>query len=80
MSDTLVVHLMIGIIGITAAFILNECESTSSVNDIREHDNKGNSEALTDDWQRFEVLECHIGQDDHNCKIMSEQDLMIQGY
>ena len=34
-TDTLIVHLMVGIICITAMFVLNESKPTSSVNDIR---------------------------------------------
>ncbi len=42
-ANSLVVHLMICIIRITAAFILNKGEPTSSVNDIRAGYKGGNN-------------------------------------
>jgi hypothetical protein len=67
MSNALVVHFMIGIIGIPTALIFNECKPTSSVNDIRV-DFNGEMCPLTDDSQQYEGPEYRNGQGDHSCK------------
>ena len=64
---TLVMHFVICIICIASALILNKSEPASSVNYIRV-DFKMAWDALTDDWPRFAVLECHNGQGDHSCR------------
>jgi hypothetical protein len=55
---------VICIIRIPTAFVLNEGEPTSSVNDIRV-DFKVAWDRLTDDLQQFEVLEYRSERGDH---------------
>lgn len=66
---------MVGIIGITTTLILNERESTSSVNDISAYYGKkqrwGGVGKLTGDWQQFEEQECRSGRDGHSCEAKS---------
>ena len=57
-------HFVICIIRIPTAFILNEGEPTSSVNDIRV-DFKVAWDRLTDDLLQFEVLEYRNERGDH---------------
>ena len=67
-TDTLIVHFVICIIRITTTLILNEGESTLSVNDIRV-DLNGELDQLTDDSLQFGVPGYRNGQADRNCKI-----------
>jgi hypothetical protein len=65
--DTLVVHLMISVIGVSTTLILNKGEPASSVNEIRaEHIVNRDSCVLTDGSLRFVAQVCHNEQDGHS--------------
>ena len=64
-ANTLVVHFMVGIIGITTGLILNEGKPASSVNDIRVVTNRMLG-ILTDEMLQFEELGYHSGPNGHS--------------
>lgn len=64
-TDALVVHLVIGIISITARLILNECEAMTLLVSSQVHPWELFEGRLTDGWRPNAEQGCHSEQDDH---------------
>lgn len=67
-TNALVVHLVIGVIRITAALVLDKCKPTSCVNEL-ELTPMWIRARLTDGSQRCEVQGCRNGQGDRSCEF-----------